>query len=292
MKGKQFSIGLFMMSLFLVAQVWIAGAQDTTPRFWLTYPIQQATAGQEFTVTVNVGGADQVYGGSFQLQYDPQSFEVVVTDSKAVTPGPFFGDAPSFPLKNSADVTGGTVDYALTLTQPAQPVSGDGVLGTVTFRALKDAPVSITPAKASLVSPEFTEVDGRLIAQKINQVEAQIGETVVSDTDASQVVSAPVTTAIEQKPAVVIALTADTATASVSVSVSAAASQNADNTVLSAPVSGAPAVSARQMNSRVLIVAGLFFLAGLVLLITSVGMYSKMRVRFSLSVDNMPEHSL
>jgi hypothetical protein len=291
MKAKQFSIALVMMSLFLVAQVWIAGAQDTTPRSWLTSSTEQTTAGQEFTVTVNVGGANQIYGGSFQLLYDTQAFEVVVTDSKAVTPGAFFGDSPSFPLKNSADTTSGTVDYALTLTQPAQPVSGDGVLGTITFRALKDAAVNIQLAKADLVSPEFTEVDGRLIAQKINQVEAQIGATVLGDTAPAQVASAPVTTAIEQ-PAVVVAPTADTATASVSVSASVAASQNADNTVVSAPVSNEPAVSARQVNSRVLIVAGLFFFAGLVLLIISVGMYSKMRVRFSLSVDNMPEHSL
>ncbi|MEO8610673.1 MAG: cohesin domain-containing protein [Chloroflexota bacterium] len=290
MRGKQFSIGLVLMSLFLVAQVWIVGAQDASPRIWLTTPVEQATAGQEFTVTVNVEGASQVYGGSFQLLYDTQSFEVVVTDSKAVNPGAFFGDAPSFPLKNSADTTGGTVDYALTLTQPAQPVSGDGVLGTVTFRALKDASVSIVAAKASLVSPEFTQVDGRLIAQKINQVEAQIGETVVDNSAPAEVASAPVSAVVEQPAAVVVAPTADTATASVSVS--ASANQTTNDTVLSAPVSNAPAVSERQMNSRVLIAAGLFFLAGLVLLIVSVGMYSKMRVRFDLSVDNMPEHSL
>ena len=290
MKGKKFSIVIVMMSLFLVAQVWIAGAQDTTPRIWLTSPVEQATAGQEIIVTVNVGGANQVYGGSFQLLYDTQAFEVVVTDSKAVMPGSFFGDAPSFPLKNSADATGGTVDYALTLTQPAQPVSGDGVLGTVTFRALKDAPVSIVPAEASLVSPEFTEVDGRLIAQKINQIEAQIAETVVGETAPVEVASVP-ETVVEQPPAAeVVAPTTDTATASVSVS-AATTNQNTDNTVVSAPVSSTPAMSARQVNSRILIVAGLFFFAGLVLLIISVGMYSKMRVRFSLS-DSLPEHSL
>src|SRR5690349_15548565 len=93
MKGKQFSIVIIMMSLFLIAQVWITGAQDAAPRIWLTSSVEQATAGQEFTVTVNVGGATQVYGGSFQLVYDTQAFEVVVTDSKAVMPGPFFGDA-------------------------------------------------------------------------------------------------------------------------------------------------------------------------------------------------------
>ncbi|MBZ0286087.1 MAG: cohesin domain-containing protein, partial [Anaerolineae bacterium] len=221
MKGKQFSIGLFMMSLLLVAQVWIAGAQDSTsPRSWLETSIEQATAGQEFSVTVNVGGTAQVYGGSFQLQFDPQAFEVVVTDSKAVTPGPFFGDAPSFPLVNNADTGKGTVDYALTLTQPAQPVSGDGVLGTITFRALKDAAVSIQLSKASLVSPEFTEVDGRLIAQKINQVEAQIEGVSVAAGPVEA--SAPdTTTVVEQPPAVVIAPAVDTSAVSAPASVAA-----------------------------------------------------------------------
>lgn len=290
MKGKQFSIGLVMLSLFLIAQVMIAGAQDSTPRIWPTSPVEQATAGQEFDVAINVGGADQVYGGSFQVTYDPQAFEVVLTDSKAVTPGAFFGDAPSFPLKNTAEA--GTVDYALTLTQPAQPVSGDGVLGTITFRALKDAPVELVVGKASLVSPEFTEVDGRLIAQKINQVDAVIGETVVGDVAPApvvqEVVSAPVAV-VEQPPVVpVVEPTAEMATASVSV---ASASASTNNTVVSAPVTSESVPTARSLSSRLLLLAGLFF-AGLVLLIISVGMYSKMRVRFSLVADNMPEHSL
>ena len=86
------------------------------PRFWLSYDTDNVTAGQEFTVTVNIAGAVDVYGGSFQLLYDTQAFEVVVVDLKAISPGAFFENGPSFALKNSADASAGTVDYALTLT--------------------------------------------------------------------------------------------------------------------------------------------------------------------------------
>jgi hypothetical protein len=279
MSAKKFYAGLLLTTLLVIAQVWMAGAQDSTPRSWLSSEIDQAIAGQEFNVAVNVGGAVQVYGGSLQLLYDAQAFEVVLENEQAVTPGAFFGDAPSFPLKNSADAASGTVDYALTLTQPAMPVDGDGVLGTVKFRALKDAPVTMTLVNASLVSPEFTEIDGRMIAQKINQIEAQIAEMTIGDAAPLQVVSqAPAVVEPSQAEVVVVATSVpDTATASVSV----AANQNQT----------APLIEERRPTNRVFIAAGVFFFAGLVLLIMSVGMYSKMRVRFSFA-DNVQEYGL
>lgn len=280
MSGKKFYAGLLLITLLVISQVWLAGAQDSTPRIWLTSEVAQATTGQEFNVTVNVGGAVQVYGGSFQLLYDAQAFEVVLDSAMAVSPGAFFGDSPSFPLKNSADVAAGTIDYALTLTQPAVPVDGDGVLGTVKFRALKDAPVSMTPVKASLVSPEFTEVDGRLVAQKINQIEAQVAEMTIGDAAPVVDVASQAPVVVEQAPAEVVIVATpvtDTATASVSV----AANQNQ-----------AASTMQRQPNNRVFIAAGVFFFAGLVLLIMSVGMYSKMRVRFSFAGENTQEYSL
>ncbi len=285
MSGKKFYAGLLLTTLLVITQVWIAGAQDSTPRIWLSSEVAQATVGQEFNVTVNVGGAAQIYGGSFQLLYDAQAFEVLLDNNKAVTPGAFFGDAPSFPLKNSADAALGTVDYALTLTQPALPVDGDGVLGTVKFRALKDAPVTMTPVKASLVSPEFTEIDGRMVAQKINQIEAQIAEMTIGDAAPAVQVASQSLAVVEPVQAEVIVVATpvtDTSTASVSVSVSVAANQN----------QAAPMMEERRPNNRIFIAAGVFFFAGLVLLIMSVGMYSKMRVRFSFANDNGQEYSL
>ena len=280
---------IVIVTLFAASVLWaalatsVAGAQDANPSFWLSYDTATAHAGQEFTVTVNVASAVNVYGGSFQLLYDTQAFEVVLVDSKAISPGPFFENGPSFALKNSVDADAGTVDYALTLTQPAQPVSGDGVLGTITFRALKDTPITITPVSAELVSPVFTQVDGRLIAQKINQVDAAITDTVIAGVSVSEIENSIVE---DSSP--------DAAAASVSMSI---AGQQ--------PVVDSPAISSASVGSiqapvlteehrsvpsnKMLLVAALFFVGGLLLLTVSVGMYSKMRVGFSLSSDRHME---
>ena len=168
--------------------------------------------------------------------------------SSAVTPGGFFEGKPGFTLKNTADAASGVVDYALTLMQPAEPVSGDGVLGTIRFRALKDAAVTI-----SLVSPEFTEVDGQKVAQRVNQVPVQIVQAFAPDAE-SAVALAPVVSA-----------------------------QNDPVSMFSNPAlnNGLPA-SQGQPSHLPLIAAGVFFVAGLILLTLSVGMYSQMRVRYNV----------
>lgn len=262
MKGKLVLISI----IILVMTAWTAGAQDATPRIWLSSELADVTSGQEFTVTVNVAGTHAVYGGSFQLSYDPALFEVVQVENQAVAPGAFFGAGPSFTLKNTG--VDGLVDYALTLTQPATPVSGDGVLGIVTFRALADGAVNITAVKADLVSPEFTEVDGRMIAQRINQVTAAIEPMVVAGAPVETVANAPATASVS----------VGSATASVGVSQPAQAAVTT------------PVITNRQNNSTVLVVAVIFFGAGLLLLTISVGMYSKMRTRFSPINDGVLEN--
>jgi hypothetical protein len=236
-------------------------AQDPSPRIWPSSEATQVTAGQEFTVAVNVAGADKAYGTSFKLNYDPQALEVVLDNDKALTPGTFFGDSSSFTLKNTADA--GVVEYAVTLTQPAQPVSGDGTLGTVKFRALKDSAVEITTAEATLVTPVFSQVDGRLVAQSINQTEAQVAGLTVTVGAGSSTVDSNA---------------ASSATASLGGNTSSLGSK-VPNTAVQQPVSSQPVFAeAGQPNQRVLIFAAVFFVLGLGLLVISVGMYSKMRV--------------
>lgn len=251
MQSKKIITFVLSVVLLIIANVFVVAAQEVTPRVWLASDIAQASAGQEFTVTINVDDAVQIYGSSFKLAYDPELFEVVLTNGKAIAPGAFFQDQQGFELKNTA--ASGVVDYALTLMQPAQPVSGNGALGTVTFRALQAAPVAITTTEASLVSPEFTEIDGRMVAQRINQVAAQIDNTLTASSPA--VAQAPVNTAPD------------------------AASMFVNPELTVAPQTPAAPVSSNNLS---LIFAGIFFTAGLVLLTVSVGMYSRMRVRFDL----------
>lgn len=239
MTGKHLLAMIFVLSLLLAGA---ASAQEAEPRLWLESSVEQAAAGQEFTVLVKVTDAQQVYGGSFRLVYDPAALEAVLVDGRAVAPGDFFGAAPNFPLTNAAGE--GLVEYALTLIQPAEPVSGEGTLGTVTFRALRDTPVMVTPVEASLVSPEFVEVDGRMVAQRMNTIAPQMSGTVqVSAVAQNAPADSGVASAVVQPPA---------------------------PTML-------PSASPALLNNPVLILAGVLFLAGIGLLVISVGMYTRMR---------------
>jgi hypothetical protein len=206
MQMKTGGFRLMISLLLIVAGAALAVGQAAGPLVRLVIEADSVTVGQEFVVTLRIDDAADIYGGSFRLVYDPQALEIVLVDDKAVTPGGFFAGQPGFTLKNSVDVQQGEIEYALTLTQPAEPVSGAGEVGTVVFRALADAPITIEPVEARLLSPQFTEVNGRRIAHQIDEVPTQMqGVTLNMDTTAitasepqpaAQVVSAPAAPAV------------------------------------------------------------------------------------------------
>lgn len=245
-------IGLFVS--LLLALPWAAGAQENAAtRVWPSASLAAVSAGQEFEVNVLVEGATQAYGASFTLAYDPAALDVITERDGAVERGAFFGDRPHFLLKNARDGQRGSVEYALTLVQPAEPVSGAGVLGTVRFRALADAPVAVALTEAALVSPQFAQVDGRIVAQQMNAVQPIIGDLVVAAQAAETEVAAP------SAPAGSAAQPG-----AVTVSVGAAAAQSA--------------VAAPGANNQIaIIITGVLLLAGVLLLLLSIGMYTRMR---------------
>ncbi len=246
MKSKtMFSILIMALSLFIMSAV-ITGAQETPAQLWLSPGTLQVQPGQEFTVTVNVADAVGVYGGSFKLAYDPQVLEVVISDNRVITAGDLFEGRPSFTLKNSANAQEGVIEYALTLTQPAEPVTGAGVLGTVTFRALSEASLSLTPIEARLLSPEFSEVDGRLIAQRINEVEVQMQGMTLS-------------------------VAANAASQPAAISTQSEVTTNSDYEE--------PMIVLSKADVLILAAAGVFFIAGLALFAMTVGMYTRLNTR-------------
>lgn len=261
----------FAVSLFTV------GAQNNSPQLQLSPDKQQAATGDTITVTVNVVGAVGVYGGSFKLGYDPQVFEVVQTDNKPVTPGAFFANEPGFALRNVVDTTANTIEYAITLMQPAKPVDGDGVLGTFTLHALKDGPVELTSLSANFVAPEFKQVDGHLVAEKVNQVTAEVQGAVNTSTvtNSGAPVVAPTIEAVNVAPA----------EASVSNDAAAMFSNPQLNAVPQTENVNAGIVPSDTLNHTdkvVSIAAVAFLVVGVILLTLSIGMYSRMRVHYTL----------
>ncbi len=270
MRSYHFLVVSVLMIVLLSISLAVVGAQEASTRFWLSPDVEEVLAGETVTLGINVSQAEGVYGTSFKLAYDPTAFEVVPTENKPVVPGEFFADEPGFALRNVNDPQAGVIEYALTLMQPAQPVTGDGILGTVTLKALKDTPVNITVQEASFVAPEFKEVDGRMVAERVNQVPVQIenaGDNATVSSVAVQPASASVSvTQPEVDPAV------------------AAMFNNAalDNTAIAQQHEHEAALAAaRQSDDVVLIFAGFFFIFGLVMLTLSVGMYSRMRFLFA-----------
>jgi hypothetical protein len=262
---------MFALSLFTV------GAQDNAPQLQLNPDKQQAATGDTITVTVNVVGAVGVYGGSFKLGYDPQVFEVVQTDNKAVMPGAFFANEPGFALRNVVDTAAGTIEYAITLMQPAKPVDGDGVLGTFTLHALKDGPVELTSLSANFVAPEFKEVDGHLVAEKVNQVTAEVQGAINTLPVAAS--SAPV---VAPTVEAVNAASAESSASSDAVSMFSNPQLNAVPQASNINTGVLASDTLNHTDKVVSIAAVAFLVVGVILLTLSIGMYSRMRVHYTL----------
>ena len=129
-------------------------------------------AGQETTVDLLIENAPLIYGVEGHLAFDPDVLEVVDADPSVagvqLTPGDFIDFDHAFVLQNQADNQAGTLDYALTLLNPAPPVQGDGLLARITFRARVDGPATIR-----IVSGLFGTQAGEVISPIIENAEVR-----------------------------------------------------------------------------------------------------------------------
>jgi hypothetical protein len=117
-------------------------------------------AGDQGAVTIRVEGAEGLYGAEVHLTFDPAVLEVVDADATAsgvqVKPGEWLKDG--FVAVNKADNALGKIDFAVTLLNPAAPVSGSGNLFTVTLRAKANGGSALKIASALLASKEAREI--------------------------------------------------------------------------------------------------------------------------------------
>lgn len=149
-------------------------AQESQPTVGLVPSAETMTAGDDLSLQITVQDAEMIYGVGFTLSYDPAAYEALTTDGAIVQPGDFFADKPSFTAANRANAESGQIEYAMTLTRPATPVSGDGLLGTVRLRALADGPVNLQLSDVQLLAAVFEEVNGEVIASGVVEIPAMV----------------------------------------------------------------------------------------------------------------------
>ncbi len=149
---------LLVLSLFSFSS---ALAADEA-RIYLSLQDLELTVGQTVTVDILLENLPLVYGADVRLTFDPQKLEVI--DSDEATKGiqlpnsEFIDSAQSYSLQNQVDNQQGGIDYALTLVNPAEPVSGNGRLTSITFKAKGDGQAQVRIEKG-----EFGTQTGEVI---------------------------------------------------------------------------------------------------------------------------------
>jgi hypothetical protein len=112
-----------------------------------------------FTLDVVAENVTDLYGLEFFLTYDPSVLAVVDANPEQegiqVDAGTLLPAQSGFVVSNQADPVAGRVSYAMTLLNPAPPVSGSGSLAQVTFQQLQDAAATVDIADVKLVSFEL-----------------------------------------------------------------------------------------------------------------------------------------
>lgn len=158
--------GALALGLAFGAFLASGGASAQTPALVSVSPeYQLVRAGQEFSVQVRIDDVQALYGFDVLLSFPPELLEVLsATDENFLTPG--LGGDPF--IDNEA----GTVNVIHAQMNPAEPVSGGGVLFTVVFLA-RGASAS---ADLLIGKAELSDRDGFLLACETRGGTVRLGD--------------------------------------------------------------------------------------------------------------------
>ncbi|MBN2392978.1 MAG: hypothetical protein JXR84_19765 [Anaerolineae bacterium] len=177
MMKKQMRLArIYVLLTLILATLPVAVFAGGEPQLQLEADKSKVKVGEEVAVTVLVKGAPLIYGADVRVTFDPAMLEVVDADSDLegiqVKSGKFLDPDHGFVLQHQVDNTTGTIDYALTLLNPAPPAEGNGVLVKIAFRAKGEGETTISVAEGlfgaqtgETISPALGSVAVRITAK-------------------------------------------------------------------------------------------------------------------------------
>ncbi len=116
--------------------------------------------GETLVVNVTVADVTALFGAEFHLTFDAGKLEVVdadpATDGVQVALGSFLSN--DFVAQNTASNTAGTVDFGVSQMSPHGPVSGSGVIATVTFKGKANGSAALTFSSVLLADSSGTQI--------------------------------------------------------------------------------------------------------------------------------------
>jgi hypothetical protein len=165
------SLALLTIGLILAVFSAQALAQDGA-----TVYLQQIEAADGIlTVDVIAENVTDMYGAEFHLKYDPQMVSVQDANPNQqgvqIQPGTLLAPEKGFVVANTVNEAEGTVGFALTLLNPAPPVTGSGPLARVTFNVLQSGPVTIEVERAKLVAIDLQTIPSQTVPLVVDKAE-------------------------------------------------------------------------------------------------------------------------
>jgi LysM repeat protein len=150
--GHWIGLALLLTTLFSTP---IGHVLAQGPTVVIDPPTREVAVEATTTVDIRIENVSDLFGAEVHLTFDPVLLEGVDADAgKAgvqIQPGTFL--SPDFTAQNEVDQAAGKIDFAISQMAPHGPVSGSGVLATITFRGKAAGTSSINFVNVILSAP-------------------------------------------------------------------------------------------------------------------------------------------
>jgi hypothetical protein len=131
-------------------------AQDNQALLALRSDTSELQTGEYYTVRIEIDNVEELWSTTMQISYDPTMLYIVGTDSGSpVEIGNFLSDG-GLVIQNNVNENNGTLRYTPSRLAPADPVSGNGVIGTFVIFPLQSGQATLSFADADMSRVIFT----------------------------------------------------------------------------------------------------------------------------------------
>lgn len=135
--------------------------------------------GRETIVTVMVKDVVDLYGVDVVITFNPALVEVV-----SMTPLSSFLKGPGFPIVNFFDNTAGTIHYAMTQLNPAEPASGSGAILEIKFEGEVVGATALTFTYGKMTTRDGTPIPATYVNGSL-EVEVNPTDVILASFDGS-----------------------------------------------------------------------------------------------------------
>jgi LysM repeat protein len=159
---------VLLVLVVLLALLPVSTAFAQTTIVLINPPSQSVDVGQTVTVQIKADTVTNLYGVDIRLSFDAAKLEAQDADGNSangvqMAPGTLLDPAQGFLAQNSVNNTTGQAQYVFALMSPATPVSGTGVLASITFEATAAGNAVISLDSVTLSDQEAQPIPATLM---------------------------------------------------------------------------------------------------------------------------------